>query len=89
MKFIMLINVEMPTTVGILTIISRIKTTLSALSMNIFSTFYCLCAVENSCLDVVSMKKVFLTSGLDIVHLFNCYYTNAAVLYTCTSIYID
>ena len=89
MKIIMLINVKMPATVGILTIISRIETTLSALSRNIFSAFYCLCAVEISCLDVVSMKKSFLTSGIDIGNLFNCYNTNAEVIYTCTSIYID
>ena len=61
MKFIMFINVKMPSIVGILTFISMINTTseiLKARKFCIFSAFLLLCAVEISCSVELSMKKV-------------------------------
>ena len=57
-KFILLINVEMPTIVGILTFISRINTTSERLKeRNFFICRYFSFSVE------LSKKKSFITSG--------------------------
>ena len=65
----MLINVKMPTIVGILTFISMIHTTCESLKgINNFCFFKLLflCAVEMSCSVELSMKKSFITSGNDL-----------------------
>ena len=61
MKFILLINVKMPTIVGILTFISRISATSEYFKQKkkcYFSVFYSLGAVDMSCSAELSMKKV-------------------------------
>ena len=61
MKFILLLNVKMPTIVGILTFISKINTIsewLKARNFFICRYFSFLWAVEISCLVEFSMKKV-------------------------------
>ena len=63
-KFIMLINVKMPTIVGILTFISTINTTSKSLKARKLQESLFLRAVEIPCSVELSMKK-FITSGPD------------------------
>ena len=66
MKIVMLINVKMPTVVGILTCISRINTTtesLKARKVFSFQHYSFLCAFEMSCSVELRMKINFITSG--------------------------
>ena len=58
-KFILLINVKMPTIVGILTFISKINTTSARLKAG--NVFMCRYAVEISC--SVEHEKSFITAG--------------------------
>ena len=64
-KFIMLINVKMPTFVGILTCISMRSTAIESLNVmsKYFSTVKFLKAIKISCSVELSMKKSFLTLG--------------------------
>ena len=55
-KFILLINVKMPTIIGILTFISMINTS-TFISILVFMSIEISCSVE------LSMKKSFITSG--------------------------
>ena len=69
-KFIMLINVKIPTIDDILTFISMINTTSKRLkAKNVF--LFMLWAVEISCSVELSMKKVITSEpGLEVIKLF-------------------
>ena len=77
MKFILLINVKMPTIVGILTFISMIHTTSESLKeiKVFFAAFKFSWAVETLCSVELSMIKSFITSepGYLIFWLNNCF----------------
>ena len=66
MIFFLLINVKMPTVVGILTFMSGKNSILGLSELKKkpnFSIFLYLCAFKISCLIELSMKKSFITSG--------------------------
>ena len=66
MKFFLLINVKMPTTVGILTVISRNKRILCLSepeNTEFLDIFILMSILKFSCSTELSMKKSFITSG--------------------------
>ena len=68
MEFILIINVKMPTIVGILTFISRISTkdqSFKAREIIIFQHFSFLSGVVSSCSVELSIKK-FINSGPEL-----------------------
>ena len=79
MKLILLINVKMPTMVGILTFISRINETserFEARKMFIFHQFFC-SAFKISCSVELSMTNVIISWGqIDLQNFENYQYNN-------------
>ena len=57
-EFILLINVKMPTTVGILTFVSMINTTSEKLKAKKINRYFSFLAVEILCSVELSMKRV-------------------------------